>query len=296
MPLLREHGFAPDLGAIEPDVREKARLMYFNYPNNPTGSRARRPVQGGGRVRADRRRGSSCTTRRTRRRRSTATSPRASSRRTRAKDVGVEVFSLSKGYNMTGWRTAAIVENAAAIEEYWRLKTNIDSGVFDAVQLAAAATLEQGDDFARDMSAVYQRRPRPGVRRPARDRRGRDPAEGDDLHLGAGARGYDSASYAEHVLESGVVVSPGGAYGPNGEGFFRISLTVADERLTEAVGASDRASRASDALLRHRAGPGCCTTCASCASCAPRTAGEARGASTSRAAPAPWWRGSARSA
>ncbi len=58
-----------------------------------------------------------------------------------AKDVGVEVFSLSKGYNMTGWRTAAIVGNAAAIEEYWRLKTNIDSGMFDAVQLAAAATL-----------------------------------------------------------------------------------------------------------------------------------------------------------
>ena len=75
-----------------------------------------------------------------------------------AKEVGVEVFSLSKGYNMTGWRTAAIVGNADAIEAYWRLKTNIDSGMFDAVQLAAAATLERGDDLAREMSAIYQRR------------------------------------------------------------------------------------------------------------------------------------------
>ena len=76
-----------------------------------------------------------------------------------AKEVGVEVFSLSKGYNMTGWRTAAIVGNADAIESYWRLKTNIDSGMFDAVQLAAAATLtEEGDEVAREMCEIYQRR------------------------------------------------------------------------------------------------------------------------------------------
>src|SRR5205085_870266 len=76
-----------------------------------------------------------------------------------AREVGVEVFSLSKGYNMTGWRTAAIVGNAAAIEQYWRLKTNIDSGMFDAVQLAAAAALSpDGDAAARAMSATYQRR------------------------------------------------------------------------------------------------------------------------------------------
>src|SRR5204863_468101 len=73
--------------------------------------------------------------------------------------LGVEVFSLSKGYNMTGWRTAALVGNADAVEHYWRLKTNIDSGMFDAVQLAAAAALSPaGDAAAREMSELYQRR------------------------------------------------------------------------------------------------------------------------------------------
>jgi LL-diaminopimelate aminotransferase len=128
------------------------------------------------------------------------------------------------------------VGNAAAIEEYWRLKTNIDSGMFDPVQLAAAATLEQGDDFAREVSAVYQRR-RDLVCDALREI-GVDvtPPKGTIYIWAPVPDDYDSASYAEHVLEeSGVVVSPGGAYGPNGEGFFRISLTVPDERLTEAV-------------------------------------------------------------
>ena len=104
-----------------------------------------------------------------------------------AKEVGVEVFSLSKGWNMTGWRTAAIVGNADAVDAYWKLKTNIDSGMFEAVQLAAAAALDAGPPprDARDLPAP----PRPGVRRARRDRRGRDAAEGHDLRLGAGARG-----------------------------------------------------------------------------------------------------------
>src|SRR6202035_3360947 len=76
-----------------------------------------------------------------------------------AKDVGVEVFSLSKGYNMTGWRCAAIVGNAEAIAQYWRLKSNIDSGLFEAVQLAGAAALApELDAEVRAMNAVYERR------------------------------------------------------------------------------------------------------------------------------------------
>jgi LL-diaminopimelate aminotransferase len=153
-----------------------------------------------------------------------------------AKDVGVEVFSLSKGYNMTGWRTAAIVGNPEALEAYWRLKTNVDSGMFEAVQLAAAAVLERGEEEARAMSGLYERR--------------RDlvcdalraigvevtPPKGTIYVWAPVPGGYDSVSYCERVLEeSAVVVSPGSAYGPNGEGFFRISLTIADDRLAEAV-------------------------------------------------------------
>jgi LL-diaminopimelate aminotransferase len=155
-----------------------------------------------------------------------------------AKEVGVEVFSLSKGYNMTGWRCAAIVGNAEAIAQYWRLKSNIDSGLFEAVQLAGVEALQpELDEYVARMNAVYARR--------------RD-LVCDALHQAGVSvtkpKGTiyvwapvppsfeSSAAYCEHVLEhAAVVVSPGGAYGPNGEGFFRISLTTPDDRLLEAV-------------------------------------------------------------
>src|ERR671921_2962617 len=159
MPLLPERGFAPDLDAIGGDVAGRARLLYLNYPNNPTGAVVpdglfERAVEFG-------------------REHDVLVVHDASYTETTfdgyvapsfletagAKDVGVEVLSLSKGYNMTGWRTAAIVGNAEAIEHYWRLKTNIDSGMFDAVQVAAAAALgEEGDSAAREMSSIYKRR------------------------------------------------------------------------------------------------------------------------------------------
>ena len=135
---------------------------------------------------------------------------------------------------MTGWRTAAIVGNADAVNAYWQLKTNIDSGMFEAVQLAAAAALDAGPPA--EMRAIYQRR-RDLVCDALREI-GVDvtPPKGTIYVWAPVPEGHTSASYCELVLEeSGVVVSPGGAYGPNGEGFFRISLTVADERLAEAV-------------------------------------------------------------
>jgi LL-diaminopimelate aminotransferase len=236
MPLLPERGFAPDLDAISPADRERARLMYLNYPNNPTGAIVpdglfERAVEFG-------------------REHDILVVHDASYTETTfdgyeapsflatpgAKDVGVEVFSLSKGYNMTGWRTAAIVGNAEAIDAYWRLKTNIDSGMFEAVQLAAATTLELGVAVVREMQALYQRR-RDLVCDALREI-GVDvtPPKGTIYVWAPVPEGHTSESYCELVLEeSGVVVSPGGAYGPSGEGFFRISLTIEDDRLAEAV-------------------------------------------------------------
>jgi LL-diaminopimelate aminotransferase len=155
-----------------------------------------------------------------------------------AKEVGVEVFSLSKGYNMTGWRCAAIVGNAAAIAEYWRLKSNIDSGLFEAVQLAGAAALApEVDAEVTAMNAVYQRRR--DLVCEALVAAGVDvtPPKGTIYIWAPIPTGFASAAeYCEHVLEAaGVIISPGGAYGPNGEGFFRISLTTPDDRLLEAV-------------------------------------------------------------
>jgi LL-diaminopimelate aminotransferase len=146
----------------------------------------------------------------------------------------VEIFSLSKGWNMTGWRTAAIVGNADAVNTYWRLKTNIDSGMFEAVQLAAVAALDAGPP--KEMKAVYERRRDLVCDALAQIGVDVTPPKATIYIWAPVPEGHTSASYCELVLEeSGVVVSPGGAYGPNGEGFFRISLTVPDTRLAEAV-------------------------------------------------------------
>jgi LL-diaminopimelate aminotransferase len=146
----------------------------------------------------------------------------------------VEIFSLSKGWNMTGWRTAALVGNADAVNAYWKLKTNIDSGMFEAVQLAAAAALDAGPP--EEMPATYRRRR--DLVCGALSAIGVDviPPKGTIYVWAPVPAGHSSASFCELVLdESGVVVSPGSAYGPNGEGFFRISLTIDDDRLSEAV-------------------------------------------------------------
>ena len=236
MPLEPERGFAPNLEAIAEGDRERARLMYLNYPNNPTGA----VVPDGLFEEAIE----------FARAHDVLVVHDASYTETTfdgyvapsflatpgAKEVGIEVFSLSKGYNMTGWRTAAVVGNAEAIEVYWRLKTNIDSGMFDAVQLAAAAVLERGDEAAREMSDLYQRRR--DLVCDALRAIGVDvtPPRGTIYVWAPVPEGHDSVSYCEQVLEeSGVVVSPGSAYGPSGEGFFRISLTIDDDRLAEAV-------------------------------------------------------------
>jgi LL-diaminopimelate aminotransferase len=238
LPLRPDRGFAPDLEAIAEGDRDRARLMFLNYPNNPTGATVpdglfEEVVEF------------------SRRHDILAVHDNAYSETTfdgyvapsflqteGAKDVGVEVFSLSKGYNMTGWRCAAIVGNAEAINAYWHLKSNIDSGNFEAVQLAGAAALApEVDAYKSEMNAVYQRR--------------RDLVCDALAQAGVAVRlpkgtiyiwapipaGFESsAAYCEHVLEkAAVVISPGGAYGPSGEGYFRISLTTPDERLLEAV-------------------------------------------------------------
>ena len=238
MPLLPARGFGPDLEAISQADRDRARLMFLNYPNNPTGATVpdglfEEVVEFA------------------RRHEILAVHDNAYSETTfdgyvapsflqteGAKDVGVEVFSLSKGYNMTGWRCAAIVGNAKAIEAYWHLKSNIDSGNFEAVQLAGAAALApEVDVYKREMNAVYQRRRDLVCDALAQAGVEVTPPKGTIYIWAPIPAGFESsAAYCEHVLEqAAVVISPGGAYGPSGEGYFRISLTTPDERLLEAV-------------------------------------------------------------
>jgi LL-diaminopimelate aminotransferase len=236
LPLVPELGFAPDLDAIDEMALSKARLMFLNYPNNPTGAVApegffERVVE------------------LAQKHEFLVVHDNAYSETTYdgyvapsflatpgAKEVGVEVFSLSKGFNMTGWRCAAILGNADAIQTYWRLKTNVDSGLFEAVQIAGAAALDGPREPLAEMNKIYERRRDLVV--------GALGEIGVDVEAPKGTiyvwapvpEGHTSTTFAELVLEeAAVVISPGSMYGPSGEGFFRISLTTPDERISEAV-------------------------------------------------------------
>jgi LL-diaminopimelate aminotransferase len=238
MALEPELGFVPDLGAIDEDIATRAKLMYLNYPNNPTGALApdgffERVVDFAraydilvvhdnaySEIAFDGYR------------------PPSFLATPGAKDVGIEVFSLSKGYNMTGWRCGVLVGNADALQTYWRLKTNIDSGLFDAVQLAGIAALSpEADAEVASMTELYLRRR--DLVCDALKKIGVDvhPPHATIYVWAPIPGGYDSSTaYAEHVLEeAGVVITPGAVYGPAGEGWFRISLTTPDDRLSEAM-------------------------------------------------------------
>jgi LL-diaminopimelate aminotransferase len=236
LPLLPELSFAPDLTEVPADLAAAARLMFINYPNNPTGAVApdgffEQAVSFAREYEL------------------LVVHDNAYSETTfdgyvapsflatpGAREVGVEVFSLSKGFNMTGWRCAAILGNPDAIRAYWRLKTNVDSGLFEAIQLAAAAALNGPRGPIERMNETYARR-RDLVVDTLRDIGvAVTPPKGTIYVWAPVPEGQTSSSFAELVLEeAAVVVSPGSMYGPSGEGFFRISLTSPDDRLGEAL-------------------------------------------------------------
>jgi LL-diaminopimelate aminotransferase len=237
LPLREENGFLPDL-----DGAPDAKLLYLNYPNNPTGATAELDFfahvidiarerhlivvhdNAYSEVAFDGYR------------------PPSFLEADGAKEVGVEIFSLSKGWNMTGWRAGLVAGNPEIVERYRHLKTNLDSGMSEAVQHAAAVALTVEREFPREISEVYARR---------RDLLATGLREvGLDVNLPratpyfwiAVPEGHTSASFTELMLEqAAVLVSPGDSYGPSGAGYVRLSLTVPDSRLEEAV---DRIMRA----------------------------------------------------
>ena len=250
MPLVPELGFLPDLDALDPMALEKARLMFLNYPNNPTGAVV--PEGFFERVVEIARRHEVLVVHDNAYSETTFDGYVAPSflATPGAMEVGVEVFSLSNGFNMTGWRCAAIVGNADAIATYWRLKTNVDSGLFEAVQIAAAAALTGPRKAIDEMNEIYARRRDLVVGTLREIGVEVQPPKGTIYVWAPVPEGQTSTSFAELVLEqAAVVVSPGSMYGPSGEGFFRISLTTPDERLTEAL------ERMREHLSAERASP-----------------------------------------
>ncbi|HEX6153331.1 MAG TPA: LL-diaminopimelate aminotransferase [Solirubrobacterales bacterium] len=236
LPLVPELGFAPDLNAVPADVADRARLMFVNYPNNPTGAIVPEGFF-------------ETVVSFAREHEILVVHDNAYSETTYdgyvapsflatpgAKEVGVEVFSLSKGYNMTGWRCAAILGNAEAIQTYWRLKTNVDSGLFEAIQMAGVAALQGPGEPLEQMNETYTRR-RDLVVSALREIGVEVNSPKGTIYVWAPVpEGHTSTSFCELVLEeAAVVISPGSMYGPSGEGFFRIALTAPDDRIEEAV-------------------------------------------------------------
>ncbi|MCL6431822.1 MAG: LL-diaminopimelate aminotransferase [Anaerolineae bacterium] len=235
LPLLPEKGFAPDLASVPPETLRRARLLWLNYPNNPTAAPADMDflVQAVAFAREhdlvlcyD---NPYCDV--------TFDGYVAPSilQIPGAKDVVLEFNSLSKTYNMAGWRVGMAVGNAQAVDALARVKTNIDSGIFAPIQEAAAAALLADQSWLQERNAIYQARrdvvmdflPAAGMR-----------AERPRATLYVWARvpdGETSAGFSKRILEaSGVWLTPGTAFGPNGEGYVRISLTTPVERLREA--------------------------------------------------------------
>jgi len=236
MPLRAENGFLPDLDAIPEDVARRARILWINYPNNPTAAVAPTGFFEEAIAYAQKYNLLVC--------HDNAYSDvaydgyRAPSflQTPGAKEVGVEFHSLSKTYNMTGWRSGMMVGNPVAVEALGRVKTNVDSGIFDAIQLASIAALDGDPAWIEERNARFQSR-RDAVISTLADLGINAPPPKASLYVWAPVpAGMKSVDFSLKVLDDAAVwVTPGNGFGANGEGYFRISLTVPDHRLTEAL-------------------------------------------------------------
>jgi len=236
MPLTEENDFLPDLEAIPEAVARRARLMWINYPNNPTGAVAgldffERVVRFAKEhdiavchdgpyteVAFDGYR------------------PVSFLQAAGAREVGVEFHSFSKSYNMTGWRIGMVVGNATMVDALMRVKSNLDSGIPQAIQRMAIAAFEGPQDCIAEHNAVYQRRRDRLVEALTRIGLGVRPPKASLYIWARLPEGHTSLEFAGRLLDDvGVVVTPGIGYGPHGEGYVRLSLTIPDERLEEGL-------------------------------------------------------------
>jgi LL-diaminopimelate aminotransferase len=236
MPLRREHGFLPDLEAIPEDVARRAKMMFVNYPNNPTGATADRGfflrvidfAREYGLV--------ICHDAAYTEMAFDGYRPMSFMEVPGAKEIGIEFHSLSKTYNMTGWRLGFAVGNSRIIDGLGQVKSNIDSGAFNAVQFAGIAALEGDQSCIAEMQTVYQERRNAlisGLRKI--NLTPELPKATFYVWCPIPAK-YKSREFTTLLLrEAGIVTTPGSGFGEPGEGYVRMALTVSRERIEEAV-------------------------------------------------------------
>ncbi|MCX8069728.1 MAG: LL-diaminopimelate aminotransferase [Thermodesulfovibrionales bacterium] len=236
MPLLEDNQYLPDLKAIPEEIRKRAKLIFVNYPNNPTSASGtdeffKELIEFANKYNIivchdaayseiffDGKR------------------PKSFLQYDGAKEVGIEFHSLSKTYNMTGWRIGFAVGNKDVIFGLGKIKTNLDSGVFQAIQEASIVALKTPDDELAKIRATYQ------------DRRDKLCKGLNDLGLKFNMpeatfyvwvkvpKGYDSTSFVGHILEKcGILCTPGVGFGAPGEGYIRFALTQSSQRIQEAT-------------------------------------------------------------
>lgn len=243
MPLREANGWLPDFDAIPHDLRRRAKVMWLNYPNNPTGAVATKEFLARAVSFAHEHDLLIC-------------HDAAYTELTYdgyvapsileiegARDVCIEFNSLSKPYNMTGWRIAMAVGNREALAALNLVKENSDSGILRAIQWAGVAALTGPQDCVREVCEIYRRRrdliadslARVGITFPK-------PKATLYVWAPVPARFPSSAAFAEHLIEqAAVVVTPGRGYGDAGEGYFRVSLTYPDDRTREAMARIEKA-------------------------------------------------------
>lgn len=236
VPLLRERGFLPDLSAIPTGIVRRAKLLFLNYPNNPTAAVA--PMEFLEEAVEFARRHDILLAHDNAYSEITYDGYVAPSilEVNGAKDVAIELHSLSKTYCMTGWRVGFAVGNAAAVGALGRIKTNVDSGIFRAVQHAGVAAMTGPQDAVAERLRIYQAR-RDRVTKALRSIGWQVPDIKATIYVWLPVpEGMTSARFTSTVLEkTGVLVTPGTGYGMHGEGYVRLSLTISDSRLDEAL-------------------------------------------------------------
>ena len=235
LPLVAERGFLPDLAAIPEDVLTRAKLLFINYPNNPTAGVADRTFLAEA-VELCRRHDILLVSDAAYVEMTLAGEPAPSVLEIPgAKDVAIEFYSLSKPFNMTGFRLGAAVGNAAAVAALGRMKNNSDSGQWNAIQYAGAAALEQAPEafFAR-MNEIYRKR-RDKLCLGLRELGWDVPLPTATFYVWAAVPGGDDKAFASQLLEAGVVVVPGSGYGRHGQGYVRLCLTVSEEDIARVL-------------------------------------------------------------
>lgn len=246
MPLKAENHFLPDLNAIPEEIARKAKLLWINYPNNPTGALASLEFfqelvdfcrqydillchdHAYSEMAYD------------------GYKPPSVLQIPGAKDVTIEFHSLSKSYNMTGWRIGFVVGNALGIQGLRQVKTNVDTGVFKAIQKAAIAAYSTNEANLQSVISVYQKR-RDIIVQGLQSLGWPIDLPKATLYVWVPVPlGYSSTEFVSLLLDKcGIMVAPGNGYGAFGEGFFRIALTIPEERMHEAI------QRMKDAGIRY---------------------------------------------